>query len=292
VTKKVNLFLVGAAKAGTSSLWEALKRHPDIFSTEEERFKEPAFFCEYGRKMGIRNYEALFDSGHSHKYRCDASTAYLASPESAERIYQYNPDAKIIIVLRNPVDRAYSLYNWMVGNGYEWAGSFEHALELESVRSKKRKRTLAMPEYYWNYMYFRSGCYSDQVDRYLSRFRDNVLLLNFRNLTKSASATIEEICTFLGVENRNTSLPKKNKSMAVYDARITFAARLITIGLLRAGLDSFVTSKDTRDWLVRQTWSRRKLEPLGGSTRSRLLERYAGEFASIKERYGIEFEED
>jgi hypothetical protein len=113
--KKVNLFIVGAAKAGTTSLWSHFSKHPDVFTTSDELHKEPAFLSDYGVHMGSKKYHALFSGSEYEKYICDASTSYLTSSESARRIYEYNPESKVICLLRNPIDRAYSLIiGWLV----------------------------------------------------------------------------------------------------------------------------------------------------------------------------------
>ena len=84
-----NFFIVGAAKAGTSSLWTYLKDHPEVFMPKSNLHKEPAFFCDiYGIKS-LERYKQLFASATSKNKRIgEASTAYLACPESAGHIYK------------------------------------------------------------------------------------------------------------------------------------------------------------------------------------------------------------
>jgi hypothetical protein len=286
--QKVNLFIVGAAKAGTSSLWKALGQHPDIFTVTDERFKEPAYFSEKGERLGLKKYHSLFDDGSRSRYRCDASTAYLTSPESAQRIHDYNSSAKIVIVLRNPVDRAYSLYNWMVANGYEWAPDFETALALEEQRSGNKRPSFRMPEYYWNYMYFRSGCYSRQIERYIARFGSNVLLLTFKDLVSRPSRILNEVLSFLAIEKKDIDLPHENPAKAVYDPRLTFAARKLTNFAMTFGLGRLVRKKRHRDLLVRLTLSNRPLKKLREETRKDLARRYAKEMELLDRNYGIQ----
>lgn len=198
--KKPNFFIVGAAKSATTSLWMYLKQHPDIFMPENIEHKEPSFYCHsYGiRKQ--KKYLRLFDGANSCKAIGEASTPYLSSPESAAWIHKDIPDAKIIMVLRNPVDRAYSLYRWMVNHGYEWICPFEKALEVEHIRKSDKGFFAGNPQYFYNYLYFESGLYFEQVKRYYSAFPINqikVILLD--ELKKNSAATIRDVYRFLGV---------------------------------------------------------------------------------------------
>lgn len=287
---KVNLFLVGAAKSGTTSLWSALGRHPDIYITENELYKEPAFFCELGSKIGIDTYHRLFEKGERCKYRLDASTAYLTSPEAAERIYRYNPDAKILIILRNPIERAYSLYCWMTASGYEWAPTFEKALKLEENRHRLTKPTPLMPQYYWNYMYKRSGIYSEQIERFTNLFKNNVLILSYHDLIQSPEKVLSTVFSYLQLPiTQQAFITKENPSKRVLDARITFLARKINSAYIK--LLPWISNSTirTRDWLVRMTLKKDAPPPMSESTRKMLENYYRDEFAILKKTYGIIF---
>jgi len=285
--QKVNLFIVGAAKSGTTSLWRTFKSHPDVFVTEDELFKEPSYFSSYGENMGIDVYHALYAGSSGQKYICDASTAYLTSPESAERIYQYNPAARIIIILRDPVARAYSLYNWMVADGYEWVGTFERALEMEDKRFKNGIKNILMPQYFWNYMYFRSGCYLNQVERYLDYFKENLLVLSFNELIASPEVFFSRICDFLGIENIPIEIPKENTSVDVYFPALTFMARILTMVYEKYTPRSHIKTKRGRDYLVSLTQKNARPKPINESTKNTLIDRYADELISIERNLGI-----
>jgi hypothetical protein len=285
--KKINLFIVGAAKSGTTSLWSAFRSHPDVFVTEDELYKEPGFFSSYGERMGFERYHSLYSGYVDQKYICDASTAYLTSPESAEKIYQYNRDAKIIIVLRDPIARAYSLYNWMVADGYEWASSFEHALRLEERRFEKGATSYLMPQYFWNYMYFRSGCYVNQIERYQKYFGDNVLVLSFSELVSSPSTLFSRVCDFLKVKSIPVHIPKENASVDVYNPALTFLTRKVTTFYLGLFSNRTIKSKSQRDALVSMTRRSVKPKPIDTITRNALLNRYESELTLVEKRFGI-----
>src|SRR5260370_23408084 len=100
-----NFFIVGAAKSGTTSLWQYLKQHPDIFMPADITLKEPSYYCD---TYGVESYAAylalFFKDATTQKRIGEASTPYLTSPESARKIYNGVPDSRIIMMLRNPVN--------------------------------------------------------------------------------------------------------------------------------------------------------------------------------------------
>lgn len=131
-----DFFVVGAARSGTTSLWMYLLQHPKIFMPREIELKEPSFFCDLLDLYDVDAYLRLFSDAKPESAIGEASTAYLTSPESADLICNANPDARIIIMIRNPIDRALSLYKWMIREGYEWITPFE-----KSIRGGKQKAT-------------------------------------------------------------------------------------------------------------------------------------------------------
>ncbi len=132
---KPNLFIVGAPKCGTTFLYHYLKKHPDIYFPE---FKEPHFFgSDLIRKNGaydlsLNQYYDLFKS--DKKIIGEASTFYIFSKNAAKEIYNFNPEAKIIIMLRDLVDLACSLHSQFVFSGDEVIEDFKKALDLEKDR--------------------------------------------------------------------------------------------------------------------------------------------------------------
>nr|WP_240956446.1 sulfotransferase [Wenzhouxiangella sp. XN79A] len=284
----VNLFIVGAAKAGTSSLWAALRGHPDIFAPADELQKEPSFFTPIASGRGTYWYESLFREGRDRAYRMDSSTAYLATPESAAAIHDYNPHARIIIVLRNPGSRAYSLYLWMVAEGYEWAPSFEAALDLEDTRAANPQDRKSMPQYFWNYMYRRSGLYADQVQRFTKLFAQNVLLVNFHELVARPAVELARIQEFLRVERAALTLERENPSMQVISPRLSFAARQVQQKLSSRLPARFGQTKRARDILLSLCATNRRPPPMQPATRVALDAYFAEDLAQLYERYDVD----
>jgi len=132
---KPNLFIVGAPKCGTTFLYHYLKKHPDIYFPE---FKEPHFFgSDLIRRNGaydlsLNQYYDLFKS--DKKIIGEASTFYIFSKNAAKEIYNFNSEAKIIIMLRDLVDLVYSLHSQFVFSGDEVIEDFKEALDLEKNR--------------------------------------------------------------------------------------------------------------------------------------------------------------
>jgi len=193
-----NLFLVGAAKAGTTSVYDELARHPAIYMSP---MKEPHYFSRI-RPSSERaaffphitdedEYKALFDGVTEERLVGEASTSYLWDANAAERIQSVAPDASILIMLRNPVERAYSQYWNDVREGIE-ARSFTNALAEE--------RGSGPGVWGVTSLYLDCGRYANQVQRYLERFGERVCVSFFEDFVADQAATVTDIRAFLGVE--------------------------------------------------------------------------------------------
>lgn len=289
--RKINFFIVGAAKAGTSSLWSALRQHPAVFAPADELNKEPSFFTPIANHIGLEHYHELYADATMEQYLMDASTPYLTHPRAAQAIHDYNPNAKIIIILRNPVDRAYSLYLWMVAEGYEWAPSFESALGFEEERAVQPTDRNSMPQYFWNYMYRRSGLFYEQVLRYKTLFGSNVLLVNFHEMITQPAVEINRIQGFLGLERFNLTLQRENPSMQVISPRLSFAARRLQERISRRLPSSFQRTKRSRDFILSLCTTKRRPERIKPETREKLNRYFAGDLEKLRKRYGIDLKQ-
>lgn len=217
---------MGAAKSGTTTLWDVLRQHPDVYTPGDRFFKEPCFFAPM-MKTTIRTmdqYLALYaDAPEGTRYLCDASTAYLTDPDSAREIYNFNKDAKIIITLRNPVDRAYSLYTYSRQMGFEPATTFRKALKLEKKRKYKKLPNLFLSAYYYNYMYVESGKFSKQVKRYLDLFgEDQVHFVKFKDLKQNTDREVEKVFRFLDLPSAGYTIQDSNPTVDVYSSYLQF----------------------------------------------------------------------
>ena len=195
---KPNFFILGAGKSGTTSLYVYLCEHPDIYLAPG---KEPTFFCDTFQVVSNPvDYLELFKGAACQKWIGEASHAYLTCPKSAPLLRAFAPDARFVVILRNPVDRAYSLYHHMAHMGDEWIGSFEKALDAEERRARDPIFERHNPQYYYNYLYFRSGLYAEQIERYFEWFdRDRFLFLMYDELKSDGQAVLRRICSFLEI---------------------------------------------------------------------------------------------
>lgn len=199
-----NFLIVGAAKSGTTSLYAYLRQHPDVFMP---RWKEPSFFIgdpfpPMHRVTKKESYKRIFESVETQLCIGEASTSYLYDEASPSLIKRELGKIKVLIVLRNPVSMAYSLYNHMVRREGERLPSFEDALAAESGRFGDinfRKRC-----YGWhaNYYYSRRGMYCEQVKRYLDMFgQENVKISLFEDLVKDSLQVAKSTFSFLGLDD-------------------------------------------------------------------------------------------
>jgi Sulfotransferase domain. len=205
---KANLFLVGAAKSGTTSLAVLLSTHSDVFMPS---IKEPFYFVDGFGMQSPDEYSRLYDK--SVRYNLDASTGYLYDPSCPRKIKDYNPNAKILIVLRNPITFVLSYWEFMKANGNENL-PFEEAIsdEVEKMRSSSEFRQ-SCEQWSFNYLYRKRALYYSQVKSYLDVFkRQNIKIVLFEDLIKDRTV-LKGIYEYLDVEwEDGLSLPKSNST--------------------------------------------------------------------------------
>jgi len=199
LSRKPDFFIVGAPKSGTTSLYNYLTQHPSIFMPMH---KEPHFFGGWRQSVSERDFQEylnLFRGVKDNVLVGEASTTYLYLESAAEEINRFQPQAKIIIVLRDPVDRTYSQYWHHVRNG--WTSlSFEEELEEEEKRIREGWRGFLPGDQPPAY-YIKSGRYADQVKRFLEVFgSDSVKIYLFEDLIKDAKGVCRDVFEFLGVD--------------------------------------------------------------------------------------------
>lgn len=196
-----NCLVIGAMRSGTSTLHGLLGQHPDVFMSTP---KEPNYFVFAGETQAPlveasgsviddAEYEGIFAEGGDARVRGEASHNYLYYADvTAPRIRDRLPDVKLIAILRNPVDRAYSHYLLHVRNEQETATTFREALDREDLR-------VGNGEQFGHYV--RRGLYARQLPHYLERFpaaRFRIYL--YEELAADAAALASDAYAFLGVD--------------------------------------------------------------------------------------------
>lgn len=204
-----HFLIIGSPKAGSTALHEALAPHPQLFLSTP---KEPKFFLCDGvppaaasqRGPGDahsaqewvwrrEDYEKLFAAAPAGALLGESTPFYLWDTASHRRIKQLIPDVKLIAVIRDPIDRAYSNWAHLWCDGLEPEKDFVTACGLESVRAAAGYAP------FWRYL--ETGRYGEQLEHLYSVFdRSQVFVLRYRQLVEEPQAVLDRICAFLGVE--------------------------------------------------------------------------------------------
>jgi len=188
-----NFFIVGAPRAGTTSMYEFLKRTPGVYMSPQ---KEPHYFSNFNPQYMFgniirdeRKYLSLFKDAKNEVAIGECSTSYLWDAKSCHLIKNKIPNARIVIMLRNPVQRAFSHYLLRVGGGQTLSFS-----EIIKIALKAPK------EDYYTTIIVNGGFYSEQVKRYLETFSsDRVKIIFFEEFIKYPKKIVKELLKFLGV---------------------------------------------------------------------------------------------
>jgi hypothetical protein len=195
-----DFLILGAQKTGTTALYAYLRWHPQITGPS---FKEVSFFDRHYAR-GERWYRAHMPVARSAVVG-EASPSYLLHPLAPERAARMVPGARLIALLRNPVERAFSQYQHEVVLGRETL-SFEDALTQEDERMRGEvDRMLGDPAYFsyawWNYTYAARGRYAEQLERWYDAFpREQVLVVLTDDLAADTAGTYARVLDFLGVD--------------------------------------------------------------------------------------------
>jgi hypothetical protein len=223
-----NLFIVGAQKSGTSALHSYLEKHPRLACGD---VKEIHFFDrEKNFSQGFNYYRLFFPIFSTKCISIDSTPKYLYYSHCAERIHAYSPQAKIVVLLREPISRAFSAFNmykqifdekWFMAllkeTNQDWIDfsmplvthdevfSIEYFLEkeIEIIESGKLSEEPSL---------IRRGIYTPQIERYVKLFgRENVLIIFSDDLKKHPETIVEQVLSFSGLEQiSNNKYPLKH----------------------------------------------------------------------------------
>jgi hypothetical protein len=290
-----NFFVVGAQKAGTTSLYHYLKQHPQIYMSP---IKEPFFFDhkidakgevvrqQFGgpgpphvKFANIGEYRTLFRGVSDEKAIGEASVLYLYAPGTAERIKRYVPEAKVIAFLRNPADRAYSAFLHAVQIGREPLTDFARTLREEDDRIRDN----------WHYVfhYRNRGLYHAQLERYYEVFgREKVGVWLYEELSDDPVGVVQSALRFLGVDDTFTPdvSTKHNPARVPKSQSARFTIRFMNTTLPFVGKVFPPASEKIRQ-LVR---GRILVEapPIDPETRRELIEGYREDVLKLQELIG------
>ncbi len=202
-----NFLIIGAAKSGTTALHDAFAQHPQIYMSPT---KEPNFFALEGDSLhyatgsvqesylahcttDLSTYCGQFNPNVDQIAVGEASPIYLYDFKSPERIEAYIPSAKLIVILRDPIERAYSNFLHHIRDDLETTTDFLEAVALEESR--------IADNWWWGFHYVRSGFYHEQLKRYFERFdRNQIKICLYEDLSKNRLNTLYDLFQFLSVD--------------------------------------------------------------------------------------------
>ena len=281
---KVDFFIVGAPKAGTTSLYHYLNEHPEIVMSMQ---KETDYFSDedlqkqglyYGKNRinTLEKYHSLFQNVDQKKIG-EASVSYLFYEDVPQKIKAYNSNGKIIIMLRNPVDRAFSHYLMDYRLGLI-SKSFESILENE-------KKDIKTSLFYQQYIEL--GQYSGQVKRYIEKFgKENVTIIFYYDFKNHVVKEVQKVYEFLEVDSKyraeienkhNTySMPKNNWIRLIYSF-VSF----------RKILNRILPKRKVRK-IKEKLFIKSKKPKLSDVLRARLINLYAHDIKQLEELLSVD----
>lgn len=273
-----NFLIIGAAKAGTTALHNYLMQHPEIYMNPG--VKESHFFAfeneivdfqgpgdhEAINQVAIRSieeYQLLFPKESAGKCKGEASPLYLYSQTAPERIFHYIPSVKLIAILRNPVERAYSSYLYLRSLRREPHGDFANALRDE------QRRVAENWEHLWHYKSM--GFYHEQLQRYFKWFdRSQIRIYIYDDFERNPGRLIQDMLQFLDVDCTFIPDMSAKPNPSGRPRSTTFQTWLNRPNVLKSLIKPLVPAS-TRQWVRRANLSR---PPLSREIRHTLIAEY------------------
>ena len=291
-----NFLVIGAPKAGTSALYETLRRHPQVFVCP---IKEPRFFAFEGRVptfggpkhndyvklptiISLASYLALFQDAQDAKAIGEASTIYSYYPNEkpAERIHHYIPDVRLIAILRQPAERAYSNFLHAVRNRWEPLTDFTQALADEPRRIHE----------HWSYFlrYYQNGCYYARLKPYFERFElPQIRIYLYEAWNNNPREVLRDIFRFLEIDDifvpdminrHNVSILPRSHAVQAF-LKNPHPLKTILKPLLPQTLRRKIISK-------MQSLNHAKPSPLDPDLRRQLTEEYRDDILKLQDLIG------
>src|SRR3984893_1512558 len=292
--------VIGAPKAGTTALHAALAVHPGLYMSA---VKEPKFFLTDGppptkggpgdaltyraRVWRRPEYEALFDPAPPGTLRGESTPLYLYNRAALRRIRAPLPGARLIVVTRDPVERAHSNWTHLWSAGLEPVGDFVRAC------GEEERRIAAGWASFWHYTGL--GRYGEQLQYLFTLFpREQVLVLRYPRLVDEPAQTLDQICAFLGVQTGLlTQMPRANvtshpESTLAHRA-VSLAQRTASaVGSWVPGLTAATLTAPLQRFLQRH---RRARQPLSWDQRQALIPRFEPDIALLEQVLGEDFQD-
>lgn len=236
---RVNLFIIGAQKCGTTSLFNYLIQSPSVIGSKPKEVDYFSYDLNYLK--GEKWYHSHFKKTNQKAYYLDASVDYMYIPNTWERIKGYNKESKFLILLRNPIERAYSAYSMYknLHGGYGLDYYENHILghneyyKSQMFKILKAEKFLTFEEYideeiklhseeldfWYEPGFLNRGIYHKQIKPYMENFKiENLLFIDSENLKKNKINVLKQICDWLNIDEIKGSDLDKNYLVGNYDS--------------------------------------------------------------------------
>ncbi|NNV08014.1 sulfotransferase [Geobacillus sp. C56-T2] len=284
-----NFLIIGAAKSGTTSLYHYLKQHPQIYLSP---IKETNFFALEGSNVdfkgpgdevlkefsitNIDDYRSLFKNVTDEKAIGEVSPLYLYSEKAPLNIKKYIPNVKIIAILRNPVDRAYSSFLHCVRDNRETVNNFEDALRLEEERIKNNW------EHLWHYKNL--GFYYKQLKRYYDVFSPNQIKVYLYEDLKNPENLLRNIFEFLDVDTNFKPKIEEKYNVSGIPKNKLIHNLIHKENIIKDLFKKIVVNQEIRRKLKNQIMNRNLTKPeLDYSIRQKLIEEFREDILQLQD---------
>ncbi|MEZ4702625.1 MAG: sulfotransferase [Rhodothermales bacterium] len=289
-----DFLILGAAKAGTTALYLYLSQHPGLFASP---LRETNFFALEGttpsfsgpgddaavNRRAVTRWEAylkLFAGAKPGQRAGECSPLYLYHPDAAARIAERLPEARLVVLLRNPAERAYASYLHLVRDGREPASTFEEGLAREA------ERIAAGWEHLWHYRAM--GLYGEQLARYVDRFDpDRIKLIRYEDFCRDPGRAVSAVAAFLGLDagfspdlSRRPNRSGVPRMRGLYRLLASPPLRRVARAIVPAGMRGKLGAAMDDALLVRP--------PMAPATRAALLDGYREDAARLTRCTGVD----
>ncbi|MEM9052937.1 MAG: sulfotransferase [Bacteroidota bacterium] len=304
-----NFFVIGVVKGGTTSLYHYLNQHPEVYLPpikETNHFaakdiSEKDFLPGYAQDVSInldryiksgmketihiahvnedRHYEGIFSKVNGEEAIGEISNSYMICPSAAKAIHDFNPEAKIIVVLRNPIRRAWSQFLMNLREAKSEAEDFIKEVQEDHALNPKG----------WgvNHQYLELGKYAGQLKRYFELFgRDKVLALFFEDYKNDANSVLMEICQFLDIDSSFEFDFSENSNAAALPRSAGLNKFLVKSGIMTAAKK--LTPKPLRQKLAVALYSDKNIPTLSEEDSAWLKDYYADEVKSLSKLLNVD----
>ena len=245
--KKINFFIIGAAKSGTTALTKYLNCHQGIFIPEQKELHHFAtdLLDPSDKLLDSDAYFKYYENSSPDQVVGDASAFYLLSESAPVNIHKHNPNAKIIAIIRNPIEAAYSLHSQLVFNGEENIVDFFAALKAEAFR-KNGNMLPPKTRIIKKHLYLHTVSYARQIHNYKKIFKDQLKVILFDDLVEYPEKIYMDLLHFLGLEAKSMPDFKQINKNKVVKSRFLQKIQHNPSNLIRSIVKTLIPSASLR----------------------------------------------